>query len=316
MYTETMSGIDNDITAAIGGTPLVRLHRLGSESTTLLAKLESCNPCGSVKDRIAAAMIESAEAEGKLHPGGLVIEPTSGNTGVSLAFVCAAKGYKLWLTMPESTSLERQKVLRHLGANIALTPASRGLAGAIDKAEQLLFSHRGSFMPNQFVNPANPQIHRLTTAEEIWRDTRGELDIFVSAVGTGGTLTGCSEVFKSRNPSIQIVAVEPKDSPVLSGGRPGLHEIQGIGAGFVPKVLNVDLIDEVIAVATQEALETSRQLACREGILAGTSSGAALWAAVQLSLRPQNLGKTIVVVLPDNAERYLSTSLFLPMRGR
>jgi len=305
-----MSAIFEDITAVIGRTPLVRINKLGSQKATILAKLESHNPCGSVKDRIAKSMIEDAEKAGHIKPGSIIIEPTSGNTGIGLAFICATKGYRLILTMPESMSIERRKLLKLFGAEIVLTPAERGMAGAVEKAEQLLAENPGAFIPQQFKNPANPQIHRQTTAEEIWNDTEGKVDIFVSGVGTGGTLTGCGEVFKNRNKDTKVVAVEPKDSPVLSGGKPGPHKIQGIGAGFVPAVLNVDVIDEIIQVSNEDAMETARQLAKKEGILAGVSSGAAMWAAMQVSQRAENKGKTIVVILPDTGERYISTELF------
>lgn len=305
-----MSAIFENITAVIGRTPLVRINKLGSQKATILAKLESHNPCGSVKDRIAKAMIEDAEKAGHIKPGSVIIEPTSGNTGIGLAFICATKGYRLILTMPESMSIERRKLLKLFGAEIVLTPAERGMAGAVEKAEQLMAQNPGAFMPQQFKNPANPQIHRQTTAEEIWNDTDGKVDIFVCGVGTGGTLTGCGEVFKNRNKEIKVVAVEPKDSPVLSGGKPGPHKIQGIGAGFVPTVLNIDVIDEIIQVSNEDAMETTRQLAKKEGILAGVSSGAAMWAAMQVSQQAENKGKTIVVILPDTGERYISTELF------
>jgi len=305
-----MSAIFKDITAVIGRTPLVRINKLGSQKATILAKLESHNPCGSVKDRIAKSMIEDAEKAGHIKPGSIIIEPTSGNTGIGLAFICATKGYRLILTMPESMSIERRKLLKLFGAEIVLTPAERGMAGAIEKAEQLLAQNPGAFMPQQFKNPANPQIHRQTTAEEIWNDTEGKVDIFVCGVGTGGTLTGCGEVFKNRNKDTKVIAVEPKDSPVLSGGKPGPHKIQGIGAGFVPAVLNIDVIDEIIQVSNEDAMETARQLAKKEGILAGVSSGAAMWAAMQVSQQAENKGKTIVVILPDTGERYISTELF------
>jgi cysteine synthase A len=305
-----MSAIFKDITDVIGRTPLVRINKLGSQKATILAKLESHNPCGSVKDRIAKAMIEDAEKAGHIKPGSVIIEPTSGNTGIGLAFICATKGYRLILTMPESMSIERRKLLKLFGAEIVLTPAERGMAGAVEKAEQLLAENPGAFIPQQFKNPANPQIHRQTTAEEIWNDTEGKVDIFVCGVGTGGTLTGCGEVFKNRNKDTKVVAVEPKDSPVLSGGKPGPHKIQGIGAGFVPAVLNIDVIDEIIQVSNEDAMETARQLAKKEGILAGVSSGAAMWAAMQVSQRAENKGKTIVVILPDTGERYISTELF------
>ena len=305
-----MGTIFKDITAIIGHTPLVQINKLGSANATILAKLESHNPCGSVKDRIAKSMIEAAEQAGLIKPDTIIIEPTSGNTGIGLACICAAKGYRLLLTMPESMSVERRKLLKFFGAEIVLTPAERGMAGAIEKAEQLMAANPDAFMPQQFKNPANPQIHRETTAEEIWNDTGGRVDIFVAGVGTGGTLTGCGEVLKQRNKELKVVAVEPKDSPVLSGGKPGPHKIQGIGAGFVPEVLNVAVIDEIIKVSNEDAMETARQLARKEGILAGISSGAAVWAAMQLSQRAESEGKTIVVILPDTGERYISTELF------
>jgi len=305
-----MSAIFEDITAAVGFTPLVQINRLGSPKATILAKLESYNPCGSVKDRIAKSMIEAAQEQGLIGPDTIIIEPTSGNTGIGLAFICAAKGYRLILTMPESMSIERRKLLKLFGAEIVLTPAELGMPGAIEKAEQLLAQNNKSFMPQQFNNPANPQIHRETTAKEIWSDTDGKVDIFVSSVGTGGTLTGCGEVLKQHNKDVKVVAVEPKDSPVLSGGEPGPHKIQGIGAGFVPEVLNVEIIDEIIQVSNDDALETARQLAVKEGILGGISSGAAMWAASQLSQRPENEGKTMVVIFPDTGERYISTEMF------
>ena len=305
-----MSAVFEDITAAVGFTPLVRINRLGSGKTTILAKLESFNPCGSVKDRIALSMIEAAEEAGQINAETIIIEPTSGNTGIGLAFVCAARGYRLILTMPESMSIERRKLLRLFGAEIILTAAELGMAGAIEKAEQLAARTPNAFMPQQFNNPANPQIHRETTAKEIWNDSDGEVDILVSGVGTGGTLTGCGEVLKQHNKDLKVVAVEPKDSPVLSGGRPGPHKIQGIGAGFVPQVLNTKIIDEIIQVSNSDAMEIARQLASKEGILAGISSGAAMWAAMQLSKRAENEDKTIVVILPDAAERYISTEMF------
>jgi len=305
-----MSAVFEDITAAIGYTPLVKINRLGSPNATILAKLESYNPCGSVKDRIAKSMIEAAEKDGLIKPDTLIIEPTSGNTGIGLAFICAARGYKLVLTMPESMSVERRKLLALFGAEIVLTPAELGMVGAVEKAEQLVAESPNSFMPQQFKNPANPQVHRDITAKEIWMDTDGKIDIFVSGVGTGGTLTGCSEALKQHNKNLKTVAVEPKDSPVLSGGKPGSHKIQGIGAGFIPDVLNVDLIDEIIQVTNDDAMETARKLAQKEGILAGVSSGAAIWAAVQLSKRPESRKKTIVVIVPDTGERYISTEMY------
>lgn len=305
-----MSAIFEDITAAIGYTPLVRINKLGSSKAAVLAKLEAQNPCGSVKDRIAIAMIRDAEEKGLIKPDTLIVEPTSGNTGIGLAFVCAARGYKLVLTMPESMSVERRKLLKQFGADIVLTAAEKGMTGAVRKAEELVAENANAFMPQQFNNPANPQIHRETTANEVWTDTDGEFDIFVAGVGTGGTLTGCGEVFKEKKKEVKIIAVEPRDSAVLSGGKPGPHKIQGIGAGFVPSVLNGEVIDEIIQVSNQDAVETARQLAAKEGILAGISSGAAMWAAIQVSLRPESENKTIVVILPDTGERYISTELF------
>ena len=305
-----MSAIFEDMTAAVGCTPLVRINKLGSGKTTILAKLESYNPCGSVKDRIAKSMIEAAEKQGLIKPDTVIIEPTSGNTGIGLAFICAVKGYRLMLTMPESMSIERRKLLKLFGAEIVLTSAELGMTGAVQEAEQLVAQNSNSFMPQQFNNPANPQIHAETTAEEIWNDTDGKVDIFVAGIGTGGTLTGCAEVLKQRNKNLKAVALEPEDSPVLSGGKPGPHKIQGIGAGFVPQVLNVDAIDEIIQVSNDDAMETAQQLAAKEGILAGVSSGAAMWAAMQLSQRVENQGKTIVVILPDTGERYISTEMF------
>jgi cysteine synthase A len=300
-----------DITATIGGTPLVKIKRMGGSDATILAKLESFNPCGSVKDRIAISMIEAAEKEGHLNHETIVIEPTSGNTGIGLAFVCAAKGYKLKLTMPESMSVERRRLLEIMGAETILTPGELGMTGAIKRAEELLEEIPKSFMPQQFLNPANPEIHRLTTAEEIWNDTNGGVDIFIAGVGTGGTITGCGEVFKKRKPEVKIIAIEPTDSAVLSGGEAGSHKIQGIGAGFVPDVLNVEVIDEILTVSNVEALEGARQLARSEGILGGISSGAAIHAAVAVSKRAQSRGKTIVVVLPDTGERYISTEMYV-----
>jgi len=305
-----MSAIFDDITASIGFTPLVRINKLGSGAATILAKLESRNPCGSVKDRIALSMVEDAEKKGLIKQGTVIIEPTSGNTGIGLAFVCAAKGYQLILTMPESMSIERRKILAMFGAKLVLTPAAEGMRGAVKKAEQLVAETPSAFMPQQFNNPANPQVHRETTAEEIWADTDGKVDFFVAGVGTGGTITGCGEVLKSRNKNLKVIAVEPKDSPVLSGGKPGPHKIQGIGAGFLPDVLNRGIIDEIIQVTNQDAMETARQLASKEGILSGISCGAAVWAAVQVSQRTENKGKTIVVILPDTGERYISTEMF------
>jgi cysteine synthase A len=305
-----MSAIFEDITASIGFTPLVRINKLGSGKATIIAKLESRNPCGSVKDRIALSMIEDAEKKGLIKKDTVIIEPTSGNTGIGLAFVCAAKGYRLILTMPESMSIERRRILTLFGAQLVLTPAAEGMTGAVKRAEKLLEETPNAFIPQQFKNPANPEIHRETTAREIWADTDGKFDIFVAGVGTGGTITGCSEVFKQRNKNIKVVAVEPKDSPVLSGGKAGPHKIQGIGAGFVPDVLNRGIIDEIVQVSNFDAMETARQLASKEGIMAGISSGAAMWAAIEISKRAESEGKTIVVILPDTGERYISTEMF------
>ena len=305
-----MGAIFENITSAVGFTPLVQINKLGSGKATILAKLESYNPCGSVKDRIAMSMIEAAEKKGLIKADTVIIEPTSGNTGIGLAFICAAKGYQLLLTMPESMSIERRKLLKLFGAKIVLTPAERGMTGAVEEAERLVAEEPDAFMPQQFNNPANPQIHRETTAKEIWVDSGGKVDIFISGVGTGGTLTGCGEVLKQNNKNLKVVAVEPKDSPVLSGGKAGPHKIQGIGAGFVPEVLNVEIIDEIIQVSNDDAMEVTRELAVKEGILVGISSGAAMWAAIQLSQRLENEGKTIVVILPDTGERYISTEMF------
>ena len=307
-----MHEIFADVTEVIGSTPLARLNRIGGElSAVIYAKLEFQNPLGSVKDRIGNAMIQAAEQQGLINPDTTIVEPTSGNTGLALAFVCAARNYRLILTMPETMSLERRKLLAHLGAKLVLTPGKEGMKGSIAKATEILSETPNAYMPNQFANPANPEIHRKTTAEEIWAATGGEVDIFVSGVGTGGTITGVSEVFKDRKPAFRAVAVEPADSPVLSGGKSGPHKIQGIGAGFVPDVLNTKIIDEIVAVTNEQALETARALARSEGILCGISSGAAAWAALQIALREENRGKTIVVILPDTGERYLSTDLVL-----
>ncbi|MDR1830771.1 MAG: cysteine synthase A [Candidatus Fibromonas sp.] len=308
--TAFRSKVYGNITEVIGATPLVRLPNISTGLPgTLLGKLEYFNPAGSVKCRIGAAMLEAARREDKLKPGGVVIEPTSGNTGIGLAFACAAQGYRLILTMPETMSLERRKLARMLGSDLVLTPGNEGMAGAIKKARELKAQISGSFMPLQFENPANPQIHRETTAEEIWRDTNGEVDIFVAGVGTGGTITGVGEVLKERKPTVKIVAVEPDASPVLSGGKAGPHRIQGIGAGFVPKILNRSVIDEIIRVTNEDAFDTAKKLGRKEGVLAGISSGAAVWAALQLASKAENVGKTIVVILPDSGERYLSTQL-------
>ena len=308
-----MARIAKHLTDLIGNTPLLEVSNFNKAQGALgiiIAKLEYFNPAGSVKDRIGFAMLEDAEERGLLRNGTTIIEPTSGNTGIALAFVAASKGYRLILTMPETFSIERRNLLRALGAELVLTPGAEGMGGAIRKAEELHAATPDSFIPMQFKNPANPEIHRTTTAEEIWRDTGGRIDIFVSGVGTGGTVTGVGEVLKKRNPEIRIVAVEPTDSPVLSGGQKGPHKIQGIGAGFVPEVLNRSVIDEIIQVKNDDAFETSRSLARQEGLLVGISSGAAAWAALQLARRPENKGKNIVVILPDTGERYLSTPLY------
>ena len=298
------------ITATIGNTPLLSLTNLAASlGGIVLAKQESRNPMGSVKDRIALAMIEAGEKDGRITKKTTIIEPTSGNTGIGLAFICAARGLRLILTMPESMSMERRKLLKHLGAELVLTPAAGGMKGAIAAAEELVRTTADSFMPNQFTNPANPEVHRRTTAEEIWQATGGVIDIFVAGVGTGGTITGVAEVLKKRRPGLRSVAVEPADSPVLSGGKPGPHKIQGIGAGFVPEILNRDIIDEVMQVTNDDAFVTARRLAVAEGILCGISSGAAAWAALEPAGRPENKGLTIVTILPDTGERYLSTDL-------
>ncbi|MCL4464581.1 MAG: cysteine synthase A [Chloroflexi bacterium] len=303
--------IYGDITETIGRTPLVRLNRVTEGAhASVVAKMESFNPLSSVKDRIGVSMIDEAEKAGALRPGGLVVEPTSGNTGIALAFVAAARGYRLVLTMPETMSVERRQLLKALGAEIVLTPGSEGMNGAIRRAEQVVAENPGALLPQQFKNPANPKIHRETTAEEIWADTDGQVDIFVGGVGTGGTITGVAQVLKARKPGFKAIAVEPTDSPVLSGGQPGPHKIQGIGAGFVPQVLDRELIDEVLRVTNDEAFAMGRALARQEGILAGISSGAAAHAAIQVARRPENAGKLIVVLLPDTGERYLSTPLF------
>ena len=305
-----MARIFDDITQTIGNTPLVRVRRMFKTDATVLAKLEFFNPLSSVKDRIGLAMIDAAEKSGSLQPGGEIIEPTSGNTGIALAFVCAARGYRLTLTMPASMSIERRKVLRALGAEIVLTPPEKGMTGAIERARELLAERPGSLMPQQFENPANPEIHRHTTAEEIWRDTDGQVDYLVSGVGTGGTITGVSEVIKSRRPSFKAIAVEPSASPVLSGGKPSPHKIQGIGAGFVPAILNTGIIDEIVQVTNEDAMAYARRAAVEEGLFVGISSGAALWAAEQIAKRPEAAGKTIVAIIPSAGERYLSTVLF------
>ena len=303
--------IAENITELVGNTPLVKINRLTEGCVaTVVAKLEFFNPANSVKDRIGVSMIEAAEKAGLIKPDTIILEPTSGNTGIALAFVCAARGYRCMLTMPETMSKERRALLRAFGADLILTPGSEGMQGAINKANELAAADPRYFIPQQFENPANPEIHRKTTAEEIWRDTEGKVDVFISGIGTGGTITGVGEVFKKRNPGIQIIAVEPADSPVLSGGQKGPHKIQGIGAGFIPEVLNRAVIDEIITVKNEDAFETGRLLARQEGLLVGISSGAAAWAALQVARRPGNKGKNIIVVLPDTGERYLSTPLY------
>ena len=308
-----MGQIANRLTELIGNTPLLELNNFNKQHqalATVIAKLEYFNPGGSVKDRIGVAMIEDAEKKGLINKDTVIIEPTSGNTGIALAIIAAAKGYRLILAMPETMSLERRNMLMALGAELVLTPGPEGMLGSIKKANELQSQYPNSFIPQQFKNPANPEIHRTTTAEEIWRDTDGNIDIFVSGVGTGGTITGVGEVLKQRNPDIKIVAVEPFDSPVLSGGKPGPHKIQGIGAGFVPEILNIGIIDDIIKVKNEDAMRTSRELARAEGLIVGISSGAAVYAALQLAIEEENEGKRIVVILPDTGERYLSTLLY------
>lgn len=305
-----MGRIYENVTQLIGRTPMVRLGKINDSGAEIIAKLESFNPGGSVKDRIALSMIEAAEEEGKINKDTVIIEPTSGNTGIALAMVAAAKGYRLLLTMPETMSLERRNLLKAYGAELVLTPGAEGMKGAIRKAEELAREYENSFIPQQFENPANPEIHRKATAEEIWADTGGNVDIFVAGVGTGGTITGVGEVLKQYKPEVKIVAVEPAASPVLSGGMAGPHKIQGIGAGFIPEILNIDVIDEIFQVTDDDAMETARQLALQEGLLVGISAGAAAFAALEVARRPENKGKQIVVVLPDTGERYLSTALF------
>ncbi len=303
--------IANDVTELIGNTPLVRIRRMTEGCfAEVVAKLEFYNPAHSVKDRIGVSMIEAAEKAGLIKSDTIILEPTSGNTGIALAFVCAARGYKCVLVMPETMSKERRMLLRAYGAELVLTPGSEGMAGAIRKAEEMAASDPRYFIPQQFKNPANPEIHRRTTAEEIWRDTDGKADILVAGVGTGGTITGVGEVIKARKPSFRCVAVEPDASPVLSGGQKGPHPIQGIGAGFIPDVLNTNIIDEIIRVKNEDAFETARRMARQEGLLVGISSGAAMWAALQVAHRPENTGKLIVVIIPSFGERYLSTDLF------
>lgn len=311
-----MAAIANNVTELIGNTPLVRInHLMEGAGATVVAKLEFFNPASSVKDRIALSMVEAAEASGQVKPDTIFLEPTSGNTGIGLAFVCAARGYRCTLVMPESMSMERRMLLRAYGADLLLTPASEGMKGAIRTVEEMAAADPRYVIPQQFTNPANPDAHRRTTAEEIWRDTDGLVDILVSGVGTGGTITGISEVIKARRPSFRAVAVEPANSPVLSGGQPGPHKIQGIGAGFVPGVLNTGVVDEVIQVTNDEAFVMARRAAREEGLLVGISSGAALQAAKQLAGRAENAGKLIVVIIPSNGERYLSTELFAELRG-
>ena len=306
-----MVRIANSVTDLIGNTPLVRFIRINKDlNAEIVGKLEFFNPCGSVKDRIGISMIEAAEKKGRLNKDSVVVEPTSGNTGIALAFVCAVKGYPLTLTMPETMSVERRKMLKALGADIVLTPGNEGMKGAVKKAEEILKENPKAFMPQQFKNPANPEIHRQTTALEIWKDTEGQVDMLVSGVGTGGTITGIAEVIKKKKPSFKAIAVEPADSPVLSGGEPGPHKIQGIGAGFIPDVLNTNVIDEIVKVTNQEAIDCARQLAREEGIVAGISSGAAVCAAIEVAKREENKRKLIVVILPDLGDRYLSSDLF------
>jgi cysteine synthase A len=305
-----MEQLKNDITLSVGNTPLIRLKNMSRElGMDIMGKMESGNPLGSVKDRIAVAMIDAAERDGFLTPETTIIEPTSGNTGIGLVFVSACRGYKLILTMPETMSIERRKLLQHFGAQLVLTPGELGMRGAIDKAHELVDETPGAWMPDQFANPANPETHRLTTGIEIWEQTEGQIDIFVSGVGTGGTITGAGGLLKEKQPNLQVIAVEPADSPVLSGGKPGPHKIQGIGAGFVPDVLDMSVIDEIVQVTNDEAFETARQIARREGILCGISSGAAMAAAGKLAVKSENKGKNVVVILPDTGERYLSTPL-------
>ena len=303
--------IADDITKLVGKTPMVRFNKIASDcSADIIGKLEFFNPCSSVKDRIGKAMIDKAEEQGLINKNTVIIEPTSGNTGIGLAFVCAARGYKLVLTMPDSMSIERRNLLKLLGAELKLTPGHLGMLGAVDAAEKLAAQMSNSFIPQQFKNPANPEIHKNTTAEEIWKDTDGKIDIFVAGVGTGGTITGVAEFLKAKKPEIKIIAVEPEDSPVISGGSPGPHMIQGIGAGFIPEVLDKKMIDEIVKVGNNEAIQMTRNLAKVEGILCGISSGAAVSAAIRIGKKQENMDKLIVTILPDTGERYLSTSLF------
>jgi len=307
----TAMKIFSSISATIGGTPLVRLNTISQKlNVEILVKLEFFNPLGSVKDRIAASMINTAEIQGLIGPDSLIVEPTSGNTGIALAFICAVRGYNLCLTMPDTMSVERRKLLKHLGAELVLTPGSQGMKGAITRAAEIVDSHKNAFMPDQFRNPANPKIHRETTAKEIWEDTDGRVDIIVAGVGTGGTITGVAQMIKSRKPIVKAIAVEPEDSPVLSGGKAGPHKIQGIGAGFIPDVLDTGIIDEIVTVSNDESFGTSRMLAKTEGILCGISSGAAMAAALKLAKRRESEGKCMVVILPSTGERYISTELF------
>ena len=311
-----MARLFDDVTKTIGNTPIVKICKVIKAKATILAKLEFFNPMASVKDRIGESMIEAGEADGQIKADTTIIEPTSGNTGIALAFVCAARGYKCMLTMPESMSIERRKILRALGAELVLTPAGEGMKGAITRAEELVENAKSGFMPQQFNNPANPEVHRRTTAEEIWRDTDGKIDILVAGVGTGGTITGCGEALKARKPGLKVVAVEPAESPVLTQARagqeikPGPHMIQGIGAGFIPKVLNMDILDDVVCVEQDDAMETARRAAAEEGLFVGISSGAALSAARTLANRPENEGKTIVAIVPSFGERYLSSAMY------
>ena len=299
------------ISSTIGSTPLVQLNRMAEGiDARIFAKLEFFNPLGSVKDRIAASMIEAAEVQGLLNTNTLVVEPTSGNTGIALAFICAAKNYRICLTMPDTMSQERRSLLKHLGAELVLTPGAEGMGGAIAKAKEIVESEKNAWMPNQFANPANPRVHRETTAEEIWHDTEGKVDILLAGVGTGGTITGVAQLIKPRKPSFRVIAVEPADSPVLSGGQKGPHKIQGIGAGFIPEVLDQSLLDDVVTVTNDDAFETARNAAKLEGILCGISSGAAIWAALEVARRPESAGKNIVTIIPSTGERYISTDLF------